>query len=222
MQSNKNYIVTQIVRWIVTNLTGYQPQDLIEKTLYHYLHGADCVQMRYSHDTLLHKGQVTTKYYRFLTKDGGWVWMQSYATVVHNTRSSRPHCIVSVNYVLSKQEAESMQLEVEQVRKPESLYSSSISSTQGNTTNGTSSTTPTRNRHQKAKNRKSPYLYDEANLGCLRVLKRCSKMPPRVVVHASRLVYQDFINIPEGPGVFGMVTPGTDERATPSLASSIG
>ncbi|CAL1270414.1 unnamed protein product [Larinioides sclopetarius] len=152
----------------VTNLTGYQPQDLIEKTLYHYIHGADCVQMRYSHDTLLHKGQVTTKYYRFLTKDGGWIWMQSYATVVHNTRSSRPHCIVSVNYVLSKQEAESMQLEVEQVRKPESLYSSSISTTQGNTTNGTSSTTPTRNRHQKAKNRKSPYLYDEANLGCLR------------------------------------------------------
>lgn len=49
---------------------------------------------------VLNKGQVTTKYYRFLAKDGGWVWMQSYATIVHNSRSSRPHCIVSVNYVL--------------------------------------------------------------------------------------------------------------------------
>ena len=49
---------------------------------------------------MLVKGQVTTKYYRFLTKDGGWVWMQSYATIVHNSRSSRPHCIVSVNYVI--------------------------------------------------------------------------------------------------------------------------
>jgi single-minded len=48
----------------------------------------------------MYKGQVTTKYYRFLTKGGGWTWVQSYATVVHNTRSSRPHCIVSVNYVL--------------------------------------------------------------------------------------------------------------------------
>ncbi|GIY46003.1 single-minded homolog 1 [Caerostris extrusa] len=113
------------------------------------------------------KGQVTTKYYRFLTKDGGWIWMQSYATVVHNTRSSRPHCIVSVNYVLSKQEAESLQLEVEQVRKPEPLYSSSISTTQGSTTNGTTTSTPTRTRHQKAKSRKSPYLYEDANLGCL-------------------------------------------------------
>lgn len=50
--------------------------------------------------SVLLKGQVTTKYYRFLAKDGGWVWIQSYATIVHNSRSSRPHCIVSVNYVL--------------------------------------------------------------------------------------------------------------------------
>ncbi|XP_023599099.1 LOW QUALITY PROTEIN: single-minded homolog 2 [Myotis lucifugus] len=50
---------------------------------------------------VLVKGQVTTKYYRLLSKRGGWVWVQSYATVVHNSRSSRPHCIVSVNYVLT-------------------------------------------------------------------------------------------------------------------------
>ncbi|KAG7233041.1 hypothetical protein INR49_007536, partial [Caranx melampygus] len=37
---------------------------------------------------LLVKGQVTTKYYRFLAKHGGWVWVQSYATIVHNSRSS--------------------------------------------------------------------------------------------------------------------------------------
>ncbi|XP_035209914.1 uncharacterized protein LOC118184362 isoform X2 [Stegodyphus dumicola] len=152
----------------VTNLTGYQPQDLIEKTLYHYIHGTDCIQMRYSHDTLLHKGQVTTKYYRFLNKDGGWIWMQSYATVVHNTRSSRPHCIVSVNYVLSKQEAESLQLEIEQIRKPEPLYPAATSTTQSHSTNGTSTITPTRSRHQRSKSRKSPYLYEDSNIGCIR------------------------------------------------------
>ncbi|CAH0383978.1 unnamed protein product [Bemisia tabaci] len=89
----------------VTQLTGYEPQDLIEKTLYHYIHGSDMMHMRYSHHTLLCKGQATTKYYRFLAKDGGWVWMQSYLTIVHNSRSSRPLCIVSVNYVLSDLEA---------------------------------------------------------------------------------------------------------------------
>jgi PAS fold len=59
---------------------------------------------------VMYKGQVTTKYYRFLTKGGGWTWVQSYATVVHNTRSSRPHCIVSVNYVLSQKEAKDLLL----------------------------------------------------------------------------------------------------------------
>lgn len=45
-----------------------------------------------------------------MTKGGGWAWVQSYATVVHNTRSSRPHCIVSVNYVLSQKEAKDLLL----------------------------------------------------------------------------------------------------------------
>ncbi|XP_055711999.1 single-minded homolog 2 isoform X2 [Phlebotomus papatasi] len=94
----------------VSQLTGYEPQDLIEKTLYQYIHAADILHIRYSHQILMYKGQVTTKYYRFLTKGGGWTWVQSYATVVHNTRSSRPHCIVSVNYVLSDQECKDLLL----------------------------------------------------------------------------------------------------------------
>lgn len=85
----------------VTVLTGYEPQELIEKTLYEHMHPDDVEAMRTCHKILIDKGQVTTKYYRFLTKGGGWVWMQSYATIVHNTRSSRPHCIVAVNYVLT-------------------------------------------------------------------------------------------------------------------------
>lgn len=67
---------------------------------------------------VMYKGQVTTKYYRFLTKGGGWTWVQSYATVVHNTRSSRPHCIVSVNYVLSQREAKELLLNEVQAGQP--------------------------------------------------------------------------------------------------------
>ncbi|XP_058122663.1 protein single-minded-like [Anopheles ziemanni] len=94
----------------VSQLTGYEPQDLIEKTLYQHVHSADIGHIRQAHQTLLHKGQVTTRYYRFLTKGGGWRWMQSHATLVHNTRSSRPHCVVSVNYVLSDFEVQNLQL----------------------------------------------------------------------------------------------------------------
>ncbi|VDL91904.1 unnamed protein product [Schistocephalus solidus] len=85
----------------VAELTGHQPQEIIEKTLYQLVHAADASELRECHEILLNKSQVTTSYYRLLTKNGGWVWIQSYATIVHNSRSSRPNCIVSLNYVLS-------------------------------------------------------------------------------------------------------------------------
>lgn len=33
----------------VAELTGYEPQDLIEKTLYHHVHGCDVFHLRYAH-----------------------------------------------------------------------------------------------------------------------------------------------------------------------------
>ena len=58
------------------------------------------INFKYTLFSVLNKGQIKTKYYRFLTKRGGWVWIQSHITIVHNSRASRPHCIVSVNYVI--------------------------------------------------------------------------------------------------------------------------
>uniref|UniRef100_A0A3P8VAV5 Single-minded homolog 2-like n=1 Tax=Cynoglossus semilaevis TaxID=244447 RepID=A0A3P8VAV5_CYNSE len=112
----------------VAELTGFEPQDLIEKTLYHHVHVCDVFHLRYAHHLLLVKGQVTTKYYRMLSKHGGWVWVQSYATIVHNSRSSRPHCIVSVNYVLTEVERPDLQLSQDQSRPVKS--SLSITSTE--------------------------------------------------------------------------------------------
>lgn len=35
----------------VAALTGYEPQDLIEKTLYHYVHACDILHLRFAHHT---------------------------------------------------------------------------------------------------------------------------------------------------------------------------
>ncbi|KAK5862849.1 hypothetical protein PBY51_018205 [Eleginops maclovinus] len=137
----------------VAELTGYEPQDLIEKTLYHHVHSCDSFHLRCAHHLLLVKGQVTTKYYRFLAKPGGWVWVQSYATIVHNSRSSRPHCIVSVNYVLTETEYKGLQLSLDQATSKASFpYSSSSGSlTESCRTPKSRATRP------KTKARLSPY-----------------------------------------------------------------
>ncbi|XP_057195128.1 single-minded homolog 1-A isoform X2 [Triplophysa rosa] len=138
----------------VAELTGYEPQDLIEKTLYHHVHGCDTFHLRCAHHLLLVKGQVTTKYYRFLAKQGGWVWVQSYATIVHNSRSSRPHCIVSVNYVLTDTEYKGLQLSLDQVTstKPSFTYNSPSNPISENRRVGKSRVSRT-----KTKARLSPY-----------------------------------------------------------------
>uniref|UniRef100_A0A668A716 SIM bHLH transcription factor 1 n=1 Tax=Myripristis murdjan TaxID=586833 RepID=A0A668A716_9TELE len=135
----------------VAELTGYEPQDLIEKTLYHHVHSCDIFHLRCAHHLLLVKGQVTTKYYRFLAKHGGWVWVQSYATIVHNSRSSRPHCIVSVNYVLTDTEYKGMQLSLDQMSpsKPAFPYASAHTEDR--------KSTKSRLTQAKAKARVSPY-----------------------------------------------------------------
>ncbi|XP_077261451.1 uncharacterized protein LOC143897029 [Temnothorax americanus] len=86
---------------ITAELTGYDPPNLIEKNLYCYVHTCDVLELRHAHHVLLRKGQMTTKKYRFLTKNGGWVWMQSYMAIIKNSRSSRPPCIVFLNNVLT-------------------------------------------------------------------------------------------------------------------------
>lgn len=44
-----HYTICLIYSDRVSQLTGYEPQDLIEKTLYQYIHASDILPMRYAH-----------------------------------------------------------------------------------------------------------------------------------------------------------------------------
>jgi len=81
-------------------LLGYDPNEIIEKSFYDFVHPRDTFDLGLSHASLLKKGQARSVEYRFTTKPGGYVWMQSFFTTVTSSRASRQNCVVSVNHII--------------------------------------------------------------------------------------------------------------------------
>lgn len=50
--------------------------------------------------TVMNKGQCVTKYYRWIQKNGGYIWIQSSATIAINAKNANEKNIIWVNYVL--------------------------------------------------------------------------------------------------------------------------
>lgn len=53
-----------------------------------------------SSSSVMNKGQCVTKYYRWIQKNGGYIWIQSSATIAINAKNASEKNIVWVNYVL--------------------------------------------------------------------------------------------------------------------------
>uniref|UniRef100_A0A1A8C7T3 Hypoxia-inducible factor 1-alpha n=1 Tax=Nothobranchius kadleci TaxID=1051664 RepID=A0A1A8C7T3_NOTKA len=85
----------------ITELMGYDPEDLLNRSVYEYYHALDSDHLTKTHHHLFAKGQVTTGQYRMLAKRGGFVWVETQATVIYNNKNSQPQCVVCVNFVLS-------------------------------------------------------------------------------------------------------------------------
>uniref|UniRef100_A0A8C5JZD3 Hypoxia-inducible factor 1-alpha n=1 Tax=Jaculus jaculus TaxID=51337 RepID=A0A8C5JZD3_JACJA len=83
----------------ITELMGYEPEELLGRSIYEYYHALDSDHLTKTHHDMFTKGQVTTGQYRMLAKRGGYVWLETQATVIYNTKNSQPQCIVCVNYV---------------------------------------------------------------------------------------------------------------------------
>lgn len=50
--------------------------------------------------SVMNKGQCVTKYYRWIQKNGGYIWIQSSATIAINAKNSNEKNVIWVNYVL--------------------------------------------------------------------------------------------------------------------------
>ncbi|XP_062919669.1 hypoxia-inducible factor 3-alpha-like isoform X2 [Mobula hypostoma] len=86
----------------ITELCGHRPNLLLGHTAYEFYHSLDSDHMTKTHQILLNKGQVSSGQYRFLAKSGGYVWLETQATVIYSGDNLKPESIVCINYVLSK------------------------------------------------------------------------------------------------------------------------
>lgn len=98
----------------ITDLMGYDPEDLLDRSVYEYYHALDSDHLTKTHQNLFAKGQVCTGQYRMLAKKGGFVWVETQATVIYNNKNSQPQCVVCVNFVLSGIQEEKLILSVKQ------------------------------------------------------------------------------------------------------------
>lgn len=48
----------------------------------------------------MNKGQCVTKYYRWIQRSAGYIWIQSSATIAVNAKNASDKNIIWINYVL--------------------------------------------------------------------------------------------------------------------------
>ncbi|XP_008582000.1 PREDICTED: neuronal PAS domain-containing protein 1 [Galeopterus variegatus] len=102
------------------------PSELVGRSCYQFVHGQDATRIRQSHLDLLDKGQVMTGYYRWLQRAGGFVWLQSVATVAGSGKNPGEHHVLWVSHVLSQ--AEGGQTPLDAFQLPASMACEDVSS----------------------------------------------------------------------------------------------
>jgi len=46
------------------------------------------------------RGQTVTNKYRFLARRGGYAWVETQCTIIYNSRTEKPQCVVCVNFMI--------------------------------------------------------------------------------------------------------------------------
>ncbi|XP_041929164.1 neuronal PAS domain-containing protein 3 isoform X1 [Alosa sapidissima] len=113
----------------ISDYMDLTPVDIVGKRCYHFIHAEDVEGIRQCHLDLINKGQCVTKYYRWIQKNGGYIWIQSSATISINAKNANEKNIIWVNYVLSNPEYKDVPMDIAQLPNlPEKASESSETS----------------------------------------------------------------------------------------------
>ncbi|TSN57783.1 Neuronal PAS domain-containing protein 3 [Bagarius yarrelli] len=114
----------------ISEYMDLSPAEVVGHTCYHFIHVEDLDSIRQSHEDLLRKGQVVTGYYRWLQRRGGYLWVQSCATVSINHKAPHERNVIWVNYILSRRELPDLPLDLLQL--PDSLKAERLRASSSN------------------------------------------------------------------------------------------
>lgn len=82
----------------VSALLGYQPQDLLNKSVYDFYHPEDQAHMKDTFDQVLKlKGQAMSMMYRFRASNREWVWLRTTSFSFQNPYTEEVEYIVCTN-----------------------------------------------------------------------------------------------------------------------------
>nr|XP_023689351.1 neuronal PAS domain-containing protein 3 [Paramormyrops kingsleyae] len=113
----------------ISDYMDLTPVDIVGKRCYQFIHAEDVEGIRHSHLDLMNKGQCVTKYYRWIQKNGGYIWIQSSATIAINAKNANEKNVIWVNYVLSNPEYKDTPIDIAQLPNlPEKASESSETS----------------------------------------------------------------------------------------------
>ncbi|KAL9958944.1 hypothetical protein ACROYT_G036022 [Oculina patagonica] len=100
----------------------YFARDIVGMSAYDFYHGNDVAVIQSHHAKFLTKGQVLTKYYRWMNKNGGWVWMQTKASLIPHPTNPELKQMLCLNYLVSEVEHRGVVLGMAQLEDKPALH----------------------------------------------------------------------------------------------------
>ncbi|XP_026760252.1 circadian locomoter output cycles protein kaput isoform X2 [Galleria mellonella] len=82
-------------------IIGYLPFEVLGTSGYDYYHFDDLEKVVTCHEALMQKGELTSCYYRFLTKGQQWIWLQTRFYITYHQWNSKPEFVVCTHRVIS-------------------------------------------------------------------------------------------------------------------------
>ncbi|XP_071507538.1 uncharacterized protein [Diadema antillarum] len=98
----------------ISEFLDHSADSVIGKSFYGFLHAQDISHIRSSHQDLLSKGQTITRYFRWMLKAGGYIWLQTTATLCY-AKNSTDSSFIFINQVISRVEFDNVIMDISQV-----------------------------------------------------------------------------------------------------------